>query len=101
MQKNWIGKSTGAEIQFQVKENDQLINIYTTRPDTIYGASFIAVSVNHPLVKGALNEEKIKEIKEEFSKNDGEKIKLGIALNLHCKHPLLEKDLPFISLILS
>ena len=94
MQKNWIGKSTGAEIQFQVKENDQLINIYTTRPDTIYGASFIAVSVNHPLVKSALSEEKIKEIKEEFSKNDDEKIKLGIALNLHCKHPLLEKDLP-------
>ena len=94
MQKNWIGKSTGAEIQFQVKENDQLINIYTTRPDTIYGASFIAVSINHPLVNSALGEEEIKEIKEEFSQNDDEKIKLGIPLNLHCRHPLLDKNLP-------
>jgi len=94
MQKNWIGKSTGAEIQFQVKENDQLINIYTTRPDTIYGASFIAVSINHPLVKSAFREEKIKEIKEKFSKNDDEKVKLGIPLNLNCKHPLLNKELP-------
>ena len=94
MQKNWIGKSTGAEIQFQVKETNQLVNIYTTRPDTIYGASFIAVSINHPLVNSALGEEEIKEIKEEFSKNDDEKIKLGIPLNLHCRHPLLDKDLP-------
>ena len=94
MQKNWIGKSTGAEIQFQVKENDQLINIYTTRPDTIYGASFIAISINHPLVKSTLSEAKIKEIKDEFSKNDDEKIKLGVELNLNCKHPLLNKDLP-------
>ena len=89
-----IGKSTGAEIQFQVKETNQLVNIYTTRPDTIYGASFIAVSINHPLVNSALGEEEIKEIKEEFSKNDDEKIKLGIPLNLHCRHPLLDKDLP-------
>ena len=87
-------KSTGAEIQFQVKETNQLVNIYTTRPDTIYGASFIAVSINHPLVNSTLNEEKIKEIKEEFTKNDDEKIKLGIPLNIHCRHPLLDKDLP-------
>ena len=57
-----IGKSTGAEIQFQVKETDKIINIYTTRPDTIYGASFIAVSINHPLVNYSLDE-KILEIK--------------------------------------
>ena len=53
MQKNWIGKSFGCEINFQVVENDKLekIKIFTTRPDTIFGASFIALSVDHPIAK--------------------------------------------------
>ena len=46
------------------------------------------------MVNSALGEEEIKEIKEEFSQNDDEKIKLGIPLNLHCRHPLLDKNLP-------
>ena len=86
MQKNWIGKSTGAEIQFQVKENDQLL-IFTTRPDTIYGASLLLFQSIIPW-SIALGEEEIKEIKEEFSQNDDEKIKLGIPLNLHCRPPI-------------
>ena len=55
MQRNWIGKSIGAEINFLVKENKKELKIFTTRPDTIYGATFIALSVNHPLVKDILN----------------------------------------------
>ena len=47
MQKNWIGKSIGAEIKFEICESGDFLNIYTTRPDTIYGATFIAVSINH------------------------------------------------------
>ena len=59
MQKNWIGKSIGAEIKFNIiGENDHL-NIFTTRPDTIYGATFIALSVNHKLVSKFLNREKL------------------------------------------
>jgi leucyl-tRNA synthetase len=46
MQRNWIGKSTGAEINFSITGNDKKLNIFTTRPDTIYGATFIALSVN-------------------------------------------------------
>ena len=50
MQENWIGKSQGAEVEFKVKGSDDSIRIYTTCPDTLFGASFIAVSYNHPIV---------------------------------------------------
>jgi leucyl-tRNA synthetase len=66
MQRNWIGKSLGAEIQFQITQINKNLNIFTTRPDTIYGASFIAVSINHPLVKNFLNNQEIDEIKLQF-----------------------------------
>ena len=49
MQKNWIGKSYGCEINFQVTNSSKKIKVYTTRPDTIFGASFLALSVDHPL----------------------------------------------------
>ena len=51
MQKNWIGKSFGCEIKFVVENQTDPINIFTTRPDTIFGASFLALSVDHPLSK--------------------------------------------------
>ena len=51
MQKNWIGKSFGCEINFKLKDNNKKINIFTTRPDTIFGMSFIALSVDHELSK--------------------------------------------------
>ena len=47
MQKNWIGKSSGAEIKFKISGKNEFLNIFTTRPDTIYGATFIGVSINH------------------------------------------------------
>ena len=53
MQKNWIGKSYGCEINFKIDNVKKLekIKIFTTRPDTIFGASFIALSVDHPIAK--------------------------------------------------
>ena len=51
MQKNWIGKSKGATIKFKVSNSDQNIEIFTTRPDTIFGATFIAISPQHPLAQ--------------------------------------------------
>ena len=50
MQKNWIGKSIGCEIDFEIEENNK-IKIFTTRPDTIFGATFLALSVDHPMCK--------------------------------------------------
>jgi len=51
MQRNWIGRSEGAEIQFPVKDTDFSLNIYTTRPDTIFGATFMVLAPEHDLLK--------------------------------------------------
>ena len=70
------------------------LNIFTTRPDTIYGATIIAVSINHSIVKEHLDESAILEIKSKFSNLNNDKEKIGIPLNISCKHPLLDKNLP-------
>lgn len=51
MQHNWIGKSQGAEFTFDIVSNDKKINVYTTRPDTLFGASFVGLAADHPLAK--------------------------------------------------
>ena len=56
MQKNWIGKSFGCELNFEVIKKNEIITVFTTRPDTIFGASFIALSNDHPLSKNFLND---------------------------------------------
>ena len=64
MQKNWIGKSIGCEINFElVDHSKQNINVFTTRPDTIFGASFIALSVDHPLSKILIPKRNLKNLK--------------------------------------
>ena len=50
MQKNWIGKSEGAIFSFKIKDRDQKIEVYSTRPETIFGISFVGIAYNHPLV---------------------------------------------------
>jgi len=50
MQKNWIGRSQGAEIRFAVENSDQVIPVFTTRPDTVYGATFMCLAPEHPMV---------------------------------------------------
>ena len=94
MQRNWIGKSSGAEIKFKVENSNEIINVFTTRPDTIYGASFIALSINHPLVSRYLTSIQLNEIKNEFEEIKDEKQKIGYPLDLSCHHPLLNKTLP-------
>ena len=107
MQKNWIGKSYGCEINFSVvdqngRETGKKLEIYTTRPDTIFGATFCALSPFHPLVETLLNEKpslekqindlRSQKISEEaISKNE----KLGVNTDLFIKHPFIKnKNLP-------
>ncbi|HEY3544015.1 MAG TPA: leucine--tRNA ligase [Gaiellaceae bacterium] len=52
MQRNWIGRSDGAEIQFRIEELEQDVAVFTTRPDTLYGATFFVLAPEHPLVDG-------------------------------------------------
>ena len=69
MQKNWIGKSFGCEIEFNIEGSDNIkkIKCYTTRPDTLFGFSFLALSVDHPLSKFYSNDEKFIQFKKECS----------------------------------
>ena len=101
MQKNWIGKSNGAEIKFKIIESDESLMTFSTRPDTIFGASFLAISPNHQLAinlskkdKNILNFlDKCKEIKTaeaDIAKAE----KLGIDTNIKVIHPLTGKKLP-------
>jgi len=50
MQRNWIGKSTGAEIHFPVENSDEVISVFTTRPDTLFGVTYVVLAPEHPLV---------------------------------------------------
>ena len=49
MQKNWIGKSKGAEIKYKIENSDDCLTAFSTRPDTIFGVSFLAIAPNHPI----------------------------------------------------
>ena len=93
MQRNWIGKSIGAEIQFQIKDTGEYIEIFTTRPDTIFGATFIALSINHKFARACFDEKKISELQNKFTNSD-EKEKIGIFLNRYCTHPITGEDVP-------
>jgi leucyl-tRNA synthetase len=71
MQKNWIGKSFGCEIKFKIKSSKLIneIKCFTTRPDTLFGSSFLAISVDHPLSKFYRNDQKFIKFKEDCSKS--------------------------------
>ncbi len=62
MQSDWIGKSYGAEVEFSVKDTDEKITVYTTRPDTLYGATFMVLSPEHELVKKITTDEQKEEM---------------------------------------
>ena len=69
MQKNWIGKSIGCEIDFISDFKNTKIKIFTTRPDTIFGASFIAIAPDHPFTESFKNEKNFRDFKEVALKN--------------------------------
>ena len=96
MQSNWIGKSIGAEIDFRVYNNDKKITVFTTRPDTIFGASFIALSTEHEL---AINISKKNNDLKKFIKDceslNNEKEKKGFNTGLLVEHPFIDgKKIP-------
>ena len=93
MQRNWIGKSEGCEIIFKLEKGNDEINIFTTRPDTIFGATFIALSVNHEILKKIIDQDKIESIKAEFN-NSGDKEKIGYQLPINSINPITGEKIP-------
>ena len=96
MQSNWIGKSVGVEIDFNVSEKNKKIKVFTTRPDTIYGATFLALSSEHDLISeiSKKNPDLQKFIKDCKNINP-DKTKRGFDTNLSAEHPFIEgKKIP-------
>ena len=91
MQKNWIGKSFGCEVEFKIEGNKSVENIkcYTTRPDTLFGFSFIALSVDHPLAKYYEDDKKFQEFKKECSKTGTTEESIASAEKLGFKTDLI------------
>jgi len=94
MQKNWIGKSNGATINFSINNSKDIIKIFTTRPDTIFGATFIAISPQHQLsLQIANNDRKARDFlkfcdKQSYKEADLEKAdKFGYETGLTVSHP--------------
>ena len=87
MQKNWIGKSFGCEIEFKIESNKPVKNIkcYTTRPDTLFGFSFLALSVDHPLSKFYEDDKEFQNFKKECSKTGTTEESIAVAEKLGFK----------------
>ena len=101
MQKNWIGKSEGMEFQFHIENQKNSISVYTTRPDTIMGVTFLALSYDHPIA--LFLEGNNKSIKDFNNKINSSKLseaeiakqeKIGIDTGLRAIHPFSKNEIP-------
>ena len=100
MQKNWIGKSFGCEIDFKIEGNSSLecIKCFTTRPDTLFGFSFLAVSADHPISKFYEKDKEFQKFKKQCSKTGtteesiAQAEKIGFKTNLLAVNPFDKKD---------
>ncbi len=101
MQKNWIGKSFGCELEFKIAGMNQKIKVFTTRPDTIFGASFLALSTDHPLKKLFEKNPEFHSFKKKCDKTGTTEEALanaekeGFKTNLLAEHPFINnKKIP-------
>ncbi|MDG6882291.1 Leucine--tRNA ligase [Phocoenobacter uteri] len=101
MQRNWIGRSEGVEITFAIKDSEEKLPVYTTRPDTFFGVSYVAVAAAHPLVQQAVkNNPKLASFVNEIKNTKVAEAELatmekkGMATGLFAIHPLTGKEVP-------
>ena len=103
MQRNWIGRSEGAKVTFKIEKSDQNIEVFTTRPDTIYGTSFLVLSPEHPLVNEITTSDKEQEVKmyqneaskkSDLERTDLAKEKTGVFTGAFAINPLSGDKLP-------
>jgi leucyl-tRNA synthetase len=103
MQRNWIGKSTGAEVDFGLEGMDEKLRVYTTRPDTLFGATYMVISPEHPMVKKITTPASEKEVdryvkeaskKSDLDRTDLAKEKTGVFTGRHAINPVNGKKIP-------
>ncbi len=104
-QKNWIGRSEGAEVDFALKDKDEKLRVYTTRPDTLFGATYMVISPEHPLIDKYKDEitnwdeiQKYREMaarKSDFERTELAKDKTGVVLGgMSAINPVNGKEIP-------
>lgn len=104
-QKNWIGRSEGAEVRFKLKDKDEILTVYTTRPDTLFGATYMVISPEHPLIeKYKADIENYDEVagyreqaskKSDFERTELAKDKTGVCLKgISAINPVNNKEIP-------
>ncbi len=103
MQRNWIGKSVGAEIAFPIKGREEVLKVFTTRPDTLFGVTFMSISPEHPLAlslsEGTGREEEVRAFVEKWkaalkSERYGQTEKEGVFTGSYAAHPLTGEPVP-------
>jgi len=104
MQRNWIGRSEGARVEFPIKGSDKTIPVFTTRPDTLYGATYFLLSPEHPLVEEIIKDspykDEVKNFKEKVSKESaidrvsGILEKKGCFTGEYVINPLNDEEIP-------
>lgn len=100
---NWVGRSYGAEIDFKIDAHKQKITVFTTRPDTLFGATFVVLAPEHSLVPEIVSDEQravaleyieASRIKTDIERQDQVREKTGVPLGAFAVHPLTGKKLP-------
>ncbi len=103
LQRNWIGKSTGAKVKFKVSKLNTDITVYTTRPDTLFGATYIVLAPEHPLVAKIVTPEQNRTIinycletvkKSDLDRGDLNKGKTGVFTGAYAKDPVNDQEIP-------
>lgn len=104
MQRNWIGKSEGIEVDFRLADGDAVLKIFTTRPDTLYGVTFLSIAAEHPLLKkiiaGRKEERAVTAFVQKLRAHDKtvqttlEQEKEGVFTGAYAIHPLTGEKIP-------
>lgn len=103
MQRNWIGKSTGAEVDFKVKDSEHQLRVFTTRADTLFGATYMVLAPEHPLVKELISDKQKAEVesyvtqaahKSDLDRSDLSKKKTGVFTGSYAINPVNNKSIP-------
>ncbi len=103
MQRNWIGRSEGADVTFKVADTDKEFEVFTTRPDTLYGATYCALAPEHPLIKQIVSEDQKQAVadyveaashKSDLERTDLAKEKTGVFTGAYAVNPLNGDKLP-------
>jgi leucyl-tRNA synthetase len=103
MQRNWIGRSTGAEVDFKIEGREERITVYTTRPDTLFGATYMVLSPEHPLVTDITSPEmsqqvadyvKAASLKSDLDRTDLAKEKTGVFTGTYAISPVNNEKIP-------